>query len=141
MSSPDSSPPADPPSILIVGAGISGLVLAQALRQRGVPFTLFERDASPAARGADVGWGLTIHWALPLLRELVPEPVQTMFADCLVNRAATERGEKGSFTFFDLSTGEAKARSPAKERIRVSRERFKGALIEGLDVKVSWTAS
>ena len=130
-------PPPPAPPILIIGAGIAGLTLAHALRTAGVPCAVFERDGSAAARRHDAGWGLTIHWALPVLRELVPADVQARFPACLVNRAATERGEKGSFTFFDLATGEARFRSPAKERIRVSRERFRGALMEGLDVRVS----
>ena len=127
---------ADPLPILIIGAGISGLTLAHALQQRDIPFQIFERDVSPEARGEDVGWGLTIHWALPILRELVPWNVQTDFAEAFVNRAATDRGEPGAFTFYDLRTGEAKWQSPAKQRIRVSRERFKRILMRGLDIQV-----
>ncbi|OAA59898.1 Aromatic-ring hydroxylase-like protein [Niveomyces insectorum RCEF 264] len=44
------------PRVLIVGAGIGGLFLAQFLRKKGIPFAIFERDASPSARGA--GWAI-----------------------------------------------------------------------------------
>ncbi|KAF2767299.1 FAD/NAD(P)-binding domain-containing protein, partial [Teratosphaeria nubilosa] len=37
--------------IIIIGAGISGLVLAQALKSRSVSFRVYERDASLTARG------------------------------------------------------------------------------------------
>lgn len=53
--------------ILIIGAGITGLALAQALRKRNqenpsrkpITFSIYERDAYALARGA--GWGLTLH--------------------------------------------------------------------------------
>src|ERR1700742_1804511 len=38
------------PRIAIVGAGLSGLVLARILRVHGVPSTVYELDAAPDAR-------------------------------------------------------------------------------------------
>jgi 2-polyprenyl-6-methoxyphenol hydroxylase-like FAD-dependent oxidoreductase len=38
------------PSIAIIGAGVGGLILARALQQRKVPFTIYEGDTSPAVR-------------------------------------------------------------------------------------------
>ncbi len=47
------------PHVLIIGAGIGGLFLAQSLRKRGVTFDIFERDASASARGQ--GWAVGLY--------------------------------------------------------------------------------
>jgi len=47
------------PHVLIIGAGIGGLTLAQCLRKQGVSFEVFERDASPDARGQ--GWAIGLY--------------------------------------------------------------------------------
>jgi cation diffusion facilitator CzcD-associated flavoprotein CzcO len=44
--------------VLIIGAGIGGLTLAQALRKQGISFEIFERDAKPGARGQGYALGL-----------------------------------------------------------------------------------
>ena len=119
--------------LLIIGAGISGLTLAQACRKQSIPYRLFERDGSPLHRSA--GWGLTLNFALPHFRSLVPEDILRRLPETYVNRDAVEAGEKGTFTFFDLSTGEAKWKVPATERIRVSRDRLRALMLTGLDIE------
>ncbi|GAT21245.1 FAD binding domain protein [Aspergillus luchuensis] len=119
--------------VLIVGAGISGLLLAQHLQKIGVPYKIFERDAAIDARSG--GWGLTLHWALPALRELLPEDLVQRLPEAYVNKAAAARGDTGRFSFFDLKTGSALYSVPAAERIRVSRVRLRQLVATGLDVQ------
>ncbi|KAL2127911.1 hypothetical protein VTI74DRAFT_9999 [Chaetomium olivicolor] len=132
MGNPDQKP------ILIVGAGISGLLLAQHLRKTGAhPFRIFERDDGLATRG--LGWGLTLHWSLPALRSLLPEDLVARLPEAYVDRKAVEEGRASQFPFFDLSTGELKAKTPTapeSQRIRVTRDRFRRLLSEGL--KIEW---
>jgi 2-polyprenyl-6-methoxyphenol hydroxylase-like FAD-dependent oxidoreductase len=121
--------------VLIIGAGISGLVLAQYLQRQGVPFKLFDRDSAIDARSG--GWGLTLHWALPALRELLPEHLVERFPETFVNKKASALGDTGRFQFFDLKSGAALYDVPAAERIRVSRVRLRQLLTTGIDVQVS----
>ena len=123
------------PHVLIIGAGITGLVLAQALRTRGVPFTIYERDPDPSYRGR--GWGLTIHWALDTLLSLLPQNIIDRLPETYVDSVAVAVGEKGNFPFFDLRSGEHRWQLTSPNRIRVGRERLRRLLMEGIDVKVS----
>jgi 2-polyprenyl-6-methoxyphenol hydroxylase-like FAD-dependent oxidoreductase len=121
--------------ILIIGAGISGLVLAQYLLNHDIPFRIFDQDSAIDARSG--GWGLTLHWSLPALRELLPKHLVDRFPETFVNKEASSRGDTGRFQFFDLKSGAALYDSPAAERIRVSRARLRELLTTGIDVQVS----
>ncbi|KAI4266297.1 MAG: hypothetical protein L6R38_008838 [Xanthoria sp. 2 TBL-2021] len=125
------------PHILIIGAGITGLVLAQALKKHGIAFTIFERDAHVAARGR--GWGLTIHWSLDTFLSLLPQHIIDKLPQVYVDPEASKRGENGNFLFLDLRSGETRWQVPPNKRIRVSRERLRALLLEGLDVQ--WSKS
>ncbi|KAI5927667.1 putative monooxygenase [Camillea tinctor] len=62
------------PHVLIVGAGLSGLTLAQILRKNGVSFEVFERDASVDARTQ--GWAIALHGpVLEGLKASMPEDI------------------------------------------------------------------
>lgn len=127
--------------VLIIGAGISGLLLAQQLRQLNIPYQIFERDNDFSTRGS--GWGLTLNWSLPALRKLLPDDLFSRIPDCYVDRAAVERGESSTFPFFDLTTGEKKGASPQageNERIRVTREGFRRILATGIDIQVRYAS-
>ncbi|KAK9440956.1 FAD binding domain-containing protein [Metarhizium brunneum] len=123
--------------VIIIGAGISGLLLAQHLRQQGVPFRIFERDADMNTRG--VGWGLTLNWSLPMLRSLLRPELLSRFAETYVDRQGIASGLVPRFPFYDLSTGELKATTPPLPetvRARVTRERLRKWL--ATDVDIEW---
>ncbi|KAF4331781.1 zeaxanthin epoxidase chloroplastic [Fusarium beomiforme] len=122
--------------VLIIGAGISGLLLAQSLAQHGIPFRIFERDTDLETRG--VGWGLTLLWTLPALKSLLPKHLFDRLPEAYVDREAVTQGLSSAFPFFDLSTGELKAsvpKAPEAERVRVTRQGLRALLADGIDIE------
>lgn len=122
--------------LIIIGAGISGLLLAQHLTQAKIPFRIFERREN--LETINEGWGLTLNWSLPTLRHLLPATLWDRLPEAYVDRAAVERGEASLFPFFDLSTGELKAKTPPapeSRRVRVNREKFRNLLATGIHIE------
>ncbi|KAL5378006.1 hypothetical protein DPSP01_009450 [Paraphaeosphaeria sporulosa] len=130
------------PVVIIIGAGISGLLLAQYLTLAKIPFRIFERRENLGT--TNEGWGLTLTWSLPTLRDLLPASLWHRLPEAYVDRAAVERGEASTFPFFDLSTGELKGKTPpapASRRIRVNREKFRNLLATGIAIEWGKTLS
>ena len=72
-----------------------------------------------------------------MLLDLLPAELRGRLEECYVDKKAVAMGEEGGFVFFELESGKERWRVPPSQRIRVSRERLRGLLSEGLDVKVS----
>ncbi|RLN96503.1 hypothetical protein BBJ28_00012521 [Nothophytophthora sp. Chile5] len=83
--------------VLIIGAGIGGLCLAQGLKKHGIPFTVFERDPTPNYRTQ--GYRLRINNAgyEALKTNLSPENFEVFLR-------ATGHFQPG-FTYLDAETG------------------------------------
>ncbi|MEU9836395.1 NAD(P)/FAD-dependent oxidoreductase [Streptosporangium sp. NPDC048047] len=79
MDHPRSEPPRRPPHVLIIGAGLGGLCLAQGLTTAGIGVTVFERDDSPRTTGQ--GYRISLKPdGTRALRECLPEH---LFGLCL----------------------------------------------------------
>ena len=79
---------------------------------------------------------MTIHWGLETFLSLLPQHLVDRLVEVYVNPEASKSGENGNFLFFDLHSGQARWKVPSANRIRVSRERLRALLLDGLDVKV-----
>ncbi|CUS12216.1 unnamed protein product [Tuber aestivum] len=121
------------PHVLILGAGIVGVTLAQALKKNDIPFTIFERDSGPDARGQ--GWAITIHWALASLEACLPDHLRERLTDLQVD-PEMGRVDRGNFLFLNAETGEIQHRIPPNRRLRLKRDNFRKLLME--DLAVQW---
>ena len=81
--------------IIIVGAGIVGLALAQSLKKEGIPFEIYERDPHLHARAS--GWGISIDWAHPTLQHSVATNLFEGLVSVQVDRGQKLRGLCFSF--------------------------------------------
>lgn len=76
--------------IIIIGAGLVGLTLAQALKKEGFAFEIYDRDSNLDERPA--GWGITMHWALPALASCIPSELFSRIPSIQVDPEEGGRG-------------------------------------------------
>src|SRR5919204_2416666 len=81
------------PNVIVIGAGLSGLCLAQGLRKAGIDVEVYERDASASTRGQ--GYRLTID---PLGSRALKACLPERLYDLLVATSG-KLGER--FTIYD----------------------------------------
>ncbi|KAI1104292.1 FAD/NAD(P)-binding domain-containing protein [Jackrogersella minutella] len=116
--------------VLIIGAGISGLAIANGLHLKGIPYKVFDRDPALSLRnGRD--WGIAFHWSVPLLASLVgPEKwsrVSSTLADPNIPISEVEH-----FPLYSGRTGKIIARSPIPNLHRILRSRMRALLAADL---------
>ncbi|PSN70284.1 FAD/NAD(P)-binding domain-containing protein [Corynespora cassiicola Philippines] len=122
--------------ILIIGAGIAGLALAQGLRKKGIPFLVFERDISSDSRPQ--GWALTIHFSLQLLLDFLPVDIASRLHTTQID--PNVKHDKSHSVFLNLESCSPKWSLPPTygNRMRVARGRLRTLLMEGLEERILW---
>lgn len=117
------------PHVLIIGAGMGGLFLAQFLRKRGVTFSLFERDASLDARKPGWAIGLSMN---DDFASFMPDDVPPLRdANHLLPLTLPSQ-------FVMYPPGGARigvTDSPKTPCVRANRQKLRALLLTGLDVQ------
>ncbi|MCJ1383825.1 hypothetical protein MMC17_006939 [Xylographa soralifera] len=124
--------------ILIIGAGLGGLTLAQILWNHSVPFEIYERDETTFTRNQ--GWAVALLECLPALQELLP----TSTAENLyTNSVNYHTGDCDEIAFVDSLTGVKVGaiggipRGQPGSMLRVSRKKLRTCLWESNSLPVS----
>ncbi|KAM0698720.1 hypothetical protein Q7P36_002187 [Cladosporium allicinum] len=127
-------------SVIIIGAGVSGLTLAQACQKKNIPFRIFERD-SPASLSQHLseGEGLTECWPLNVLKDALPDELFRRLSDCHANLGSVSFGEADHYDTFILNTAESERRTTMSKRVRLSQQKFRKLLLTGIEVQWSKT--
>ncbi|KAI1469163.1 FAD/NAD(P)-binding domain-containing protein [Daldinia caldariorum] len=119
------------PRVLIVGAGLGGLTLAQCLRKQGVPFEIFERDTSAHSRF--LGWAIGIHTILDDFLSSVPEDLPPL-KESVSHLAPLKLEAQLAFHFPGKHL--AVNSTPEWPIIRANRPRFRNLL--STNIPIQW---
>ncbi|ORY95604.1 hypothetical protein BCR43DRAFT_475534 [Syncephalastrum racemosum] len=121
--------------VIIIGAGLSGLVLANVLKHNNIPYKLYERDASQESRSQ--GWSISLHMCLPYLeRYLGAEKYATLAERSSVNLQNPTELEmcmangRTDEVFLSTKNNDTIPGRP----VRINRKRFRDWLLEGIDI-------
>ncbi|KAF8855207.1 FAD/NAD(P)-binding domain-containing protein [Acephala macrosclerotiorum] len=117
--------------VLIIGAGIVGLTIAQGCRENGIPFEIFERDEGGSK---SQGWALTFHWCLTSLERTIGAKLAALLPTAVVDPSLKE--DEGNFMFLNCATGEPRYKiPPSKRRLRVHRQKLREVMSTGLNIQ------
>lgn len=128
--------------ILIVGAGICGLAIAQGLQKSGISFSIFEAEERTTYRPRE--WTMAIHWAIPMLEELLPAQLGSVIQSrCAVDTSLDYSNPPANMVpMVDGVSGTVwKELTIPGTYLRVSRRKLRALCAEQIDIQVSTTAA
>ncbi|PTU17907.1 hypothetical protein P175DRAFT_0445558 [Aspergillus ochraceoroseus IBT 24754] len=119
-------------TVLVVGAGSTGLALAQGLKKAGIPCIVVEKNESLDAQPRD--WNMGLHWGAEPLKALIPEEMWAQIQTVQVD-PSTPTAEHDSLQFLNGQTGELMTAVPANDFYRLRRRKLRGLLMQDLDIR------
>ncbi|CAK7233866.1 hypothetical protein SBRCBS47491_008756 [Sporothrix bragantina] len=121
------------PKVAIVGAGLTGLLAAHGLKKNGFDVVIFDGEAHIDARPRD--WTIVLHWALPVMQALLPDDVAAKLPRSICNPDLEFDANAESFPVYNGITGDLMFASPMPGSRRISRQRLRAVLAEGIDIQ------
>lgn len=118
-------------SVMVIGAGSGGRLIAQGLRKTGIPCTVFEQDASLDQRSRD--WDFGIYWAQTPLEACLPEDVRSKIIAAQVDNV--EPTADAFFPIYNGATGALMHRVPTPYYLRLRRKEFARVMGGGIDIR------
>ncbi|OAP59064.1 hypothetical protein AYL99_06362 [Fonsecaea erecta] len=123
-----------PLNVIVIGAGSTGLLLAQGLKQNGIPCTVYEREDHTTYQNRAREWGMTLHWGAEFLSKFVP-PELADHIDANICCDPFFKGKVTSLPIYNGATGEKLFEMEGMDPRRVSRKKLRTFLSQGIDVQ------
>ena len=120
--------------VLIIGAGSTGLLLAQGLKKQDIKFQIFEREDPQSYQSRPREWGMTLHWGGNYIKQCLPLELQDGLNEGIC--CDPFYGNKDlTLPHYNAQTGEKLFDMPGEEPRRISRKKLRNYLSQGLDVQ------
>ncbi|CAI6083246.1 hypothetical protein V2G26_018851 [Clonostachys chloroleuca] len=127
-----------PKRVAIIGAGVTGLLIAQGLLKNGFQVTVYERDPSLEFRD-NRPVSFMIHWGFETLSELLPADLWADIHTTFCNPAARDAKESEGIKFYNGHSGDLLFQAPPTVIKRVTRQKLRKHAAKGVDVRWSVT--
>ncbi|KIL88414.1 fad binding domain protein [Fusarium avenaceum] len=124
--------------VLIVGAGLGGLTLAQTLRKQGISFEIFERDKSSDARFQ--GWAIALHTIVEDLLACLPDDMPDL-KESTNHLAPLSLSHQFVYYYGGQQSRYGFEEGPGMTFIRAERSRLRNWLLTNIDVQWGKAAS
>ncbi|KAF7865760.1 hypothetical protein EAF04_005925 [Stromatinia cepivora] len=124
----DSSDP-----VIIIGAGCTGLAIAQGLNKAGIRTIVFEKNVDLSIPGQR-DWNMGIHWGMKTLKSLIPESALPKLQSCQVD-PHTPTKPLDTLSFVNGSTGELMFAPEIPYFHRLRRSKLRALLAQDLDIR------
>ncbi|CZR66045.1 related to monooxygenase [Phialocephala subalpina] len=118
--------------VLIIGAGCTGLSLAQGLKKAGIKSIVFEREPANLQRARD--WNFGTHWGIPILKTLIPPEAFAKLDSAQVdpNRPCPP---SEPIRFLHGQTGEQIGEAVTPHLYRLRRSKLRALIADGIDIQ------
>ncbi|KAK3688802.1 hypothetical protein B0T22DRAFT_535894 [Podospora appendiculata] len=120
------------PRVAIIGAGVTGLLLAHGLQKNGFQVTVYDKETHIGEKTRE--WTMLLHWALPTLQKMLPASILNGLRPAYTDPFYPYDQEKESIPYYNGTTGQIVFHTPVIAR-RLSRTRLRTICAGGLDVQ------
>ncbi|OAP61574.1 hypothetical protein AYL99_03777 [Fonsecaea erecta] len=125
-----------PLRVIVVGAGLSGLAIAQGLEKNGIDYVVVDKESEPRDRN----WGVTIAWSHPLLAQLLPAELYDRLPECQPDPGLdTKAAGFESVIVRDGQTGATIVQPPFPGVRRLNIQKTRTIWSKGVNVKFGKT--
>ncbi|KAJ6134202.1 hypothetical protein N7523_000524 [Penicillium sp. IBT 18751x] len=122
--------------VIIVGAGATGLLIAQGLKKAGISATVFEKYSEDKYKERSGKWTMALHWSIPHIQACLPPKVFEQLKSVETNPWGKQDPKVvGNIPLINGRSGELLANVPMPSPRRIVRGKLRDLFNVDIDVR------